>query len=94
MSQIGRNLSDANDGILNGKRYLFHDRDPLSTAEFLQLIGSVGVKSVKLPPCSHGAAHGRRARTLEWCQMGERPAGPGCAWTARIHVLDCSTVRR
>ena len=30
MSQIGRNLTDAVDGILKGKRYLIHDRDPLS----------------------------------------------------------------
>jgi len=52
MSQIGRNLTDAADGILNGKRYLIHDRDPLFTAEFLELLGSVGVKSVKLPPRS------------------------------------------
>src|SRR5256886_2838274 len=28
MSQIGRNLTDAVDGILNDKRYLIHDRDP------------------------------------------------------------------
>jgi hypothetical protein len=37
------------DGILFGKRYLIHDRDPLFTAEFQQLLASVGVKSVKLP---------------------------------------------
>src|SRR3954464_5964222 len=29
MSQIGRNVTDALDGILNGKRYLIHDRDPI-----------------------------------------------------------------
>jgi hypothetical protein len=52
MSQIGRNLTDAADGILNGKRYLIHDRDPLFTAEFLELLANVGVKSVKLPPRS------------------------------------------
>jgi putative transposase len=42
MSQIGRNLTDAADGILTGKRYLIHDRDPLFTAEFHALIGRVG----------------------------------------------------
>ena len=47
MSQIGRNLSDAVDGILVGKRYLIHDRDPLFTAEFLNMLGDAGVKSVK-----------------------------------------------
>ena len=35
MSQIARNLTDAEQGILTGKRYLIHDRDPLFTAEFL-----------------------------------------------------------
>ena len=40
------------DGILLGKRYLIHDRDPLFTAEFLRLLAGVGVESVKLPPRS------------------------------------------
>src|SRR5205807_4839251 len=52
MSQIGRNVTDAVDGILTGKRYLIHDRDPLFTAEFLSLLADVGVQSVKLPPRS------------------------------------------
>jgi hypothetical protein len=38
MSQIGRNLTDSVDGLLKGKRYLIHDRDPLFTAEFLELL--------------------------------------------------------
>jgi len=29
MSQIARNLTDADDGLLKGKRYLINDRDPL-----------------------------------------------------------------
>ena len=52
MDQIGRNLTDSMDGLLNGKRYLIHDRDPLFTSEFLDTIASVGVESVKLPPRS------------------------------------------
>ena len=52
MSQIARNLTDTEDGILIGKRYLIHDRDPLFTAEFLKMITDAGVKSVKLPPRS------------------------------------------
>jgi putative transposase len=52
MSQIGRNLTDAIDGILNGKRYLIHDRDPLFTTEFLKMVADVEVKSVRLPPRS------------------------------------------
>ncbi len=34
MSQIARNLTDTADGLLAGKRYLIHDRDPLFTQEF------------------------------------------------------------
>ena len=52
MSQIARNLTAADEGILNGKRYLIHDRDTLFTAEFLDMLASAGVKSVKLPPRS------------------------------------------
>jgi len=52
MDQIGRNLTDSVDGMLNGKRYLIHDRDALFTGEFLETIASVGVESVKLPPRS------------------------------------------
>ena len=52
MSQIGRRVTDAVDGILNGKRYLIHDRDPLFTTEFQDILASVGVRAVKLPPQS------------------------------------------
>ena len=52
MNQIGRNLTDAVGGLLNGKRFLIHDRDPLFTAEFLKLLKEAGVASVKLPPRS------------------------------------------
>jgi hypothetical protein len=52
MDQIGRNLTGSMEGIPNGKRYLIHDRDPLFTGEFLELIAGVSVESVKLPPRS------------------------------------------
>ena len=52
MTQVTRNLNDAAEGFLTGKRYLIHDRDPLFTAEFLQTPEASGVESVKLPPCS------------------------------------------
>jgi putative transposase len=61
MSQIGRNLMDADDGLLIGKRYLIHDRDPLFTTEFLDMLADIGVKSVKLPPRSPNLnAHAER----------------------------------
>ena len=49
MSQIARNLTDSEEGILIGKRYLIHDRDPLFTAEFLKMMTDAGVEPVKLP---------------------------------------------
>ena len=49
MSQIARNRTDAEEGILTGKRYLIHDRHPLFTAEFLKMIADAGVESVKHP---------------------------------------------
>jgi transposase InsO family protein len=61
MSQIGRNLTDAVDGVLAGKRYLIHDRDPLFTMELLRMLADAGVKSVKLPPRSPNLnAHAER----------------------------------
>ena len=67
MSQVARNLSDAAEGFLVGKRYLIHDRDPLFTAEFLETLGTSGVKSVKLPPrCPNLNAHAERfVRTIK-----------------------------
>jgi putative transposase len=67
MSQIGRNLTDAIDGILNGKRYLIHDRDPLFTTEFLNMLADVNVESVRLPPRSPNLnAHAERfVRTIK-----------------------------
>jgi hypothetical protein len=41
MSQVGRKATDAVDGILNGKRFLIHDRDLLFTAEFQSILKSV-----------------------------------------------------
>ncbi len=49
MEQVARNLSDASDGFLRGARYLIHDRDPLFTAGFLEILRSAGVKPLRLP---------------------------------------------
>jgi transposase InsO family protein len=52
MAQIARNLTDDVDGFFKGKRYLIHDRDPLYTGDFLNLLADAGIESVKLPPRS------------------------------------------
>jgi hypothetical protein len=49
MSQIARNLTYVGEGIVSGKGYLIHDRDPLFTTEFVKVLADVGVKTVKLP---------------------------------------------
>jgi transposase InsO family protein len=49
MKQIARNLTDADDGFLNEAHYLIHDRDPLFTRTFGELLKSCDVKTVKLP---------------------------------------------
>jgi putative transposase len=69
MNQIARNLTDSVDGLLTGKRYLIHDRDPLFTAEFLSVLADADVKSVKVPPRSpnlNANAHAERfVRTIK-----------------------------
>ena len=52
MNQIARNLTFAGAGIVSGKGYLIHDRDPLFTTEFVKVLADVGIKTVKLPPRS------------------------------------------
>jgi putative transposase len=49
MAQMARNLVDAVDGFLVGKRYVLIDRDPLYTETFRRILGQGGVKVVRLP---------------------------------------------
>lgn len=49
MQQMGRNLTDAFDGFLLCKRFMFHDRDPLFTSAFRRLLRDSGTIPVKLP---------------------------------------------
>ena len=67
MSQVARNLCDAGEGFLMRKRYLIHDRDPLFTAEFQEILKGAGTQSVKLPPRSPNLnAHAERfVRTIK-----------------------------
>jgi putative transposase len=71
MSQVARNLSDAAEGFLIGKRYLIHDRDPLFTQEFLEIPKSAGVDRLS---CRRGhptsmltpSALSERSRSPAW----------------------------
>ena len=49
MTQVARNLTDAEDGFLRGTEYLILDRDPLYTAAFRNLLRDTGVKPLRLP---------------------------------------------
>jgi len=52
MEQVARNLTDAFDGFLRHKRYLIHDRSPVFTTGFAEILKAAGVKTIKLPPRS------------------------------------------
>ena len=52
MEQVARNLTDSFDGFLQGATHLIHDRDPLFTGKFAEILKSGGVTPVKLPPRS------------------------------------------
>lgn len=52
MAQIARNLTDGIDGFLLNAKYLIHDRDPLFTDEFRNILSSSGIEPLKLPPRS------------------------------------------
>ena len=49
MKQVARNLIDVEGGALTGAHYLIHDRDPLFTHAFREILRSSGVNTVRLP---------------------------------------------
>jgi putative transposase len=52
MKIVARELTAADDGILNGKKYVLMDRDSKFTAEFRDIIEEAGTECVLLPPRS------------------------------------------
>ena len=52
MAQIARNLTDCEDGFLNGKRYILLDRDGKFCPMFREILKSAGVTPLLLPPRS------------------------------------------
>ncbi|MBC2593829.1 transposase [Ruficoccus amylovorans] len=47
MEQVARNLTDAEDGILNGMKYFICDHDPLYTQTFRKTLKSSGIKIIQ-----------------------------------------------
>lgn len=61
MEQVARNLTDTEDGFLEEGTVLIHDRDPLYTRRFTEILGEGGVVAHKLPPRSPNLnAHAER----------------------------------
>ena len=52
MKQIARNLTETQDGFLNGKRYLIMDRDAKFCETFREILKDEEVKPLRLPPRS------------------------------------------
>ena len=52
MEQMARNLTDPVDGCLRRARSLMHDRDPLDTRGFGEILEGGGVQPIRLPPKS------------------------------------------
>ena len=52
MEQMARNLTDTVDGFLRTARQLIHDRDPLYTRVFGEILKGGGVRPIRLPPKS------------------------------------------
>ena len=52
MRQIGRNLTDTDEGFLNGKRYVLMDRDGKFSPAFRAILKNEDIKPVQLPPRS------------------------------------------
>lgn len=49
MKQIARNLTADGEGFLRNARYLIHDRDPLFTKDFREILRTGDVETVRLP---------------------------------------------
>src|SRR5476649_654841 len=52
MKQVARNLTVAEEGFLNGKRYVLMDRDAKFCEPFRKSLHDAGIESVRLPPRS------------------------------------------
>ena len=52
MMQMAKNLTDCEDGFLNGKQYLLMDGDDKFSAAFRSILEQSGIESVRLPPRS------------------------------------------
>jgi hypothetical protein len=52
MLQVAKNLTDAEEGFLRGKKHLLMDRDAKFAEAFRRILKQADVKAVRLPPRS------------------------------------------
>ena len=52
MKQVGRDLTNCEDGFINGKRYVLLDRDTKFCESFRELLTCEGIEPIRLPPRS------------------------------------------
>jgi hypothetical protein len=79
--RIARNLTDCDSGFLIGTRYLIHDRDPLFTDRFREILKSCRVKTVELPARSsnlnaHAERFVRSVKSECWASFACHSAAP------------------
>ena len=76
IEQVARNLTDPVDGFLKDTRCSIHDRDPVFTKHFADVLASTGVKTLKRPPRSpnlnEGPMFGRAERDRQHGGGAER----------------------
>jgi hypothetical protein len=90
MKQVARNLTDAEDGFLNGKRYILMDRDAKFSAAYRAILGNAGVAPVRLPPQSPNLNALSLSKTPGWHLKAvwkeRRTFGAGSLPTVSSHV--------
>ena len=77
MEQLARNLTDPVEGCLRTASHLIHDRDPLYTRVFGEILTGGGVQPIRLPPQSPNltpmpsgsSARSKRSVSVAWSRL-------------------------
>ena len=95
-------------GILTGKRYLIHDRDPLFTADSLEMIADAGVHQAQLawdgveattqsrtpPSCGFDPVEGLASESVSWLDA-QPPFDPGNGGESQgFRIFGSNEIRR
>ena len=89
MERLARNLTDPVEGCLRTASHLIHDRDPLYTRVFGEILTGGGVQPIRLPPKSPSLnAYAERFRPLDQrgASQSRGPAWRGSCTPARPRV--------